>query len=60
MARLDQLANQMRACLAQEQQELARLQRLLHQLRVLLRRAVFRKAGNIPFFINQFDVYGPL
>ncbi len=41
---MDQLGNQIRSCFDAELKELKRLQRLLSQLRVLLRRTIFRQA----------------
>jgi hypothetical protein len=44
VGRMDQLGNQIRSCFDAELKELKRLQRLLSQLRVLLRRTIFRQA----------------
>jgi hypothetical protein len=41
---MDQLGTQIRSCFDAEVRELRRLQRLLSQLRVLLRRTIFRQA----------------
>ncbi len=40
---MDQLGTQIRSCFDAELKELRRLQRLLSQLRVLLRRTIFRQ-----------------
>ncbi len=45
VGRMDQLGTQIRSCFDAEFKELRRLQRLLSQLRVLLRRTIFRQAG---------------
>jgi hypothetical protein len=44
VGRMDQLGTQIRSCFDAELKEIRKLQRLLSQLRVLLRRTIFRQA----------------
>ena len=45
VARVEDLAGQIRDCVAQQEEQLRRLRRLLHQLRVTLRRTIYRQEG---------------
>jgi hypothetical protein len=42
--RVELVVSQIRDCMDQQQEQLNRLQRLLHQLRILLRRTLYRQA----------------